>query len=316
MKIRYKELREDNDYRQSDIAKLLNTETYNYKQWELLINDMPIECCNKLANLYDVSLDYLLSRTNKKKYQNMSNKINYDLLVTRMVELRKQHKLSQAKLAIQLGFPQATYAGYEIKRAIPTVFKLLTIVDFYHCSLDYLVGRINDSMIPKEQETTNKEEDNNHNNEIKLKKLRKGHNLTQEGIAQKLGINTGAYRQWERLVNDIPLTKCNDIANYYGVSIDYLLGLTNIRRYDNYKTNINFNTMCERLKKLRKEKNLTQKELGNKIGISQTTYSDYEHGKKIPTTFKLINIISYYQVSMDYILGRINTNNIKDNENH
>lgn len=64
---RLKDLREDNDYLQKDIAKLLGISQQYYSQYELGKYTMPIEYLITLAKHYKVSLDYLVGLSNEKK---------------------------------------------------------------------------------------------------------------------------------------------------------------------------------------------------------------------------------------------------------
>lgn len=59
-------IREDNDLRQSDIAKMLNVSQNTYSQYETGVIALTAEVLIKLADYYDVSIDYLLDRTDKK----------------------------------------------------------------------------------------------------------------------------------------------------------------------------------------------------------------------------------------------------------
>ena len=62
--------------------------------------------------------------------------------------------------------------------------------------------------------------------------------------------------------------------------------------------------MYKRIKDLREDHDLTQKELAEKLHIHQTTYSDYELGKlNIPLSI-LTNLADFYNTSTDYLLGR------------
>lgn len=61
--------------------------------------------------------------------------------------------------------------------------------------------------------------------------------------------------------------------------------------------------MYYRLRQLREDKDLTQKELGFLLNMSQTGYNQYEIGKNdIPTSI-LIKLSYIYNTSIDYILG-------------
>jgi len=61
-------LREDNDKKQQDLADYLNVKQTTYSKYELGKINIPIEVFIKLADYYDVSIDYLVGRTNKKKH--------------------------------------------------------------------------------------------------------------------------------------------------------------------------------------------------------------------------------------------------------
>ena len=60
----------------------------------------------------------------------------------------------------------------------------------------------------------------------------------------------------------------------------------------------------ERLKGLRKERNITQDELGTIIGLSGRAIGYYETGERFPPEDILNKIADYFDVTMDYLLGR------------
>ncbi len=57
-------IREDRDIRQKDIAKYLNVSQNTYSQYETGVISLTAEVLIKLSDFYDVSIDYLLDRTN------------------------------------------------------------------------------------------------------------------------------------------------------------------------------------------------------------------------------------------------------------
>lgn len=62
----------------------------------------------------------------------------------------------------------------------------------------------------------------------------------------------------------------------------------------------------KRLKDLREDRDLVQKEVASYLGIDQRVYSNYEIGKReIPTRF-VIALADFYNTTTDYILGRTN----------
>ena len=60
----------------------------------------------------------------------------------------------------------------------------------------------------------------------------------------------------------------------------------------------------ERLKALRKSKGLSMKELGRLFGLSESTISLYESGKRQPDNETILKIADFFDVSVDYLLGR------------
>lgn len=58
------------------------------------------------------------------------------------------------------------------------------------------------------------------------------------------------------------------------------------------------------LRALRKSKGLTMKQLGEKIGVAESTISLYERGEREPDNATLIKLANYFIVSVDYLLGR------------
>ena len=64
---RLKDLREDRDLSQENIAKIINTTQQQYSKYELGIRLIPIDKLCILADYYNTSLDYILGRTNINK---------------------------------------------------------------------------------------------------------------------------------------------------------------------------------------------------------------------------------------------------------
>lgn len=61
----------------------------------------------------------------------------------------------------------------------------------------------------------------------RLEDLRIDHDLTQQDIADILFCKREVYRRYEKGIRELPLSYAIILANYYNVSLDYLVGLTN-----------------------------------------------------------------------------------------
>ena len=69
-----------------------------------------------------------------------------------------------------------------------------------------------------------------------------------------------------------------------------------------------------RLKELRSQSNMQQKDVCASLNIPQNTYSQYENGKREPDSETLSRIADFFGVSVDYILGRTDDPNYIDTD--
>lgn len=63
-------------------------------------------------------------------------------------------------------------------------------------------------------------------------------------------------------------------------------------------------TIAERIKGLRKKAGLTQQELGDRFGVAKSTICQYENGNSTPNDDIKIAMANYFNVSMDYLMGK------------
>lgn len=67
-----------------------------------------------------------------------------------------------------------------------------------------------------------------------------------------------------------------------------------------------------RLHTLRKERKLRQEDMANQLGIARTTYAMYEQGNREPDYNTLIKLATFFEVSIDYLLGITEMRQVKD----
>ena len=128
-----------------------------------------------------------------------------------------------------------------------------------------------------------------------LKTLRKINGLTQKELAEKLKIKQNSYSDWENGKSEPNIEMLVRIADYFDVSLDYLLGgkMKNITEEF---------SLC--LKKIRMKRKLSQKQIAEELKISQQQYSKWEGGIITPNAETLVRLADYFDVSVDYLLGR------------
>ncbi len=141
----------------------------------------------------------------------------------------------------------------------------------------------------------------------KLKALRERIGLSQKTMGELLNVIITAYNQYENEYVIIPTKHLNTLCNYFNVSLDYIFGFTTSTNYKLSKKDINKTISGIRLKDLRKENKLTQEKLAKILNVSRTTITEYERGTNIIATPFLFDICKKYNVSADYLLGRIDS---------
>ena len=137
-----------------------------------------------------------------------------------------------------------------------------------------------------------------------LLNIREDNNLTQKDIAKILHTSQQNYSLWENNTKIIPLKHLNNLSNYYNLSLDYLLGLSNIRYYENSTSDIDKKIIGKRLKEFRHQNNLTQEQLADILNTTHSTISAYEHGKTTILTAFTYEICKRYNISIDYLCGK------------
>ena len=135
--------------------------------------------------------------------------------------------------------------------------------------------------------------------------LREEQDLFQNDIANILNVKQVNISNWENGKEIIPLTKLNMYANYFNVSLDYIMKLS-----DKKICSINRNTLDriligKNIKIIRMQNNLSQQDLANILNTTKSTIWAYEAGKTLILTAFAYQICIKYNVSMDWLCGRV-----------
>ena len=145
---------------------------------------------------------------------------------------------------------------------------------------------------------------------IKKKKrlfdLREYKDLSQIKLADYLGITQQTYSLWEKGTKIIPLKHLNSLSNFYEISMDYIVGLTDEKNNSGIikLTELNKNEIGSRIKKIREDNNLTLRDLAKELNTTSSTISAYETGKTLILTAFAYQICIKYNVSLDWLCGK------------
>ena len=139
---RIKNIREDMELTQQQVADKLKVSRGTYSMWETANDIIPLKKLNELANLFDVSLDYILELSNTKSYGSVPIEIDNQVVGNNLYNIRKELGLSQNKLATTLSTNQSSWSEYEKgKYLIPTLI-IYEMAKKYNLSIDRILGKI------------------------------------------------------------------------------------------------------------------------------------------------------------------------------
>ena len=120
-----------------------------------------------------------------------------------------------------LNISQGAYANWENGKREPNFEKLSMLACIFDASIDYLLSE--NLEISKESYLKLKEEKKNLFS-VRLKELRLQHGFSQEELAEKIGIKQKSYSDWENGKCKPNYEKLEKIADFFGVSLDWLFG--------------------------------------------------------------------------------------------
>ena len=135
--------------------------------------------------------------------------------------------------------------------------------------------------------------------------IREEYELTQQQIANIIGVSRSVISKWENNVTFIPLKHLNTYSNHFKVSLDYLVGFSNKKNYEKSKSELNNKIIAERIREFRKSNNLTLRELAKELNTSSSTISAYETGKVTSLTSFAYQICLNHKISLDWLCGKI-----------
>ena len=136
--------------------------------------------------------------------------------------------------------------------------------------------------------------------------IRERNGLTQTEMGSILGVSKFLISKWEKGKDLIPLNRLNLLCHHFNISMDYVIGRKVKNKDLVYNKDLNKKVMGERLKIFRKNNNLTQVELANILHTTHSTISAYESGKTMLLTAFALQIVRDYNISLDWLCGRIN----------
>lgn len=139
----------------------------------------------------------------------------------------------------------------------------------------------------------------------RLKDLRKEKKLTQIEFAKKFNIANGTVGNWESGNRQPDYETLQKIADFFSVSVDYLLG--------NYLDTSGISFARKIVKKLSEEREINISDIENKLGVNYATFRSWYNGSGdyFNDATKLAKIADFFSVTVGYLLGEEEETDIK-----
>jgi len=144
-----------------------------------------------------------------------------------------------------------------------------------------------------------------------MKDIRTYFDNTQKELSDYIKVSRSTYAGWENGIDAIPLLKLNEFCNYYGISLDYICELSDIKKSDIINNKIDKVVLGNNLKEIRLKHSDSQETISDIIKVDQSNYSKYELGKILIHTYPLVDFAKHYKVSIDWLCGKTKDSVIK-----
>ena len=138
----------------------------------------------------------------------------------------------------------------------------------------------------------------------RLKDIREDNDISQENMSKILGVNRSTYSLWELGINIIPLKNLCDFADYFNLSIDYVLGLTKNKSNKDLIKGLNLKILGTNMKNIRLANGLSQENIGVILGVTQACVARYENGIICISTSNLYKFCKEFNKSLNSICGK------------
>ena len=114
--------------------------------------------------------------------------------------------------------------------------------------------------------------------------IRQRDGLTQEELGKIVGVTKHSIYNWEHNLEIIPLKHLNTYANYFNLSMDYILNLTDDKEISSQIYKLDKKVIGNNIKEIRTQNNLTQRELAQILNTEHSTIGKYERGENLILT--------------------------------
>ncbi len=208
------------------------------------------------------------------------------MIFNRLKEMRKERNMTQQQLAEQLHISPQVYSRYEKGDREMPISLLMEISNLFGVSVDYLL----DSDTITEDEEVRKMYK-------KFVELLQKNNTTAYQVSKATGVSQSTLSDWKTGRATPKVDKLCKIAEYFGVTINYLLDSDTIKEKE--RNVMNFG---ENLREHRIAVGLTQAQLAEELSLAPSSISLWESGDRKPDIIFLKQLANIFGCTTDELL--------------
>ena len=145
----------------------------------------------------------------------------------------------------------------------------------------------------------------------RIKELRLASNMTQSDLGEHIGLSKQAINDIEQGRRQTTITKAILLARLFNTTVEYLIGDTdkaerpdNLSFMERFFVNDEIIRFSDRLKSIRVSKNLSPVDIAANTTLKKSQYIKLETAGTLPNLYDLIILADYFNVSIDYLVGR------------
>lgn len=139
---RLKEIREERNLTQREVADALEVDRSTYAGWETGKDTIPLRRLNKLSDYYKISVDYMTGLSDVTSSYRVID-LDAKVIGQNLKEFRKERNLVQKDIFLFLNTTSSTYSAYETGKVLIKTDFLYSICKNYNASMDELLGKKN-----------------------------------------------------------------------------------------------------------------------------------------------------------------------------
>ena len=138
-----KEIREEKEMKQREIAEILGVDRSTYAGWETGKDTIPLRKLFELSNYYKISIDYITGLKKRNNYNFSSNKIDPIIVGQNLKYFRKRSGLKQKEIFEMLNITSSSYSVYETGKVLIQTSFIYEIAKKYNLSIDAILKKSN-----------------------------------------------------------------------------------------------------------------------------------------------------------------------------